>query len=272
MPSHCPACNSPVLKDGDKAIYRCSGGAVCSEQRKYSLAHFTSRLAMNIDSLGEKIIEECIKKDYLHNISDIYKLTKDQLLTLPFFAEKKAQNVLDNLELSKKGIDLNKFIYSLGIKEVGESTAKILAKKFQSMDNFMNAQEADLIGIKDVGPVATNSILMFLSDPRNIKIINDLGKMGVWPKEILQNVNANKFDGLTFVITGSLSKGREDFKKIIEECGGKVSSSVSKKTSYLLCGEEAGSKLTDAKKHNVTILNEEEFSNLLNAQKNQMKI
>lgn len=263
MPSHCPVCNSVVLKEGDKAIYKCTGGMLCSAQRKHSLVHFTSRLAMNIDAMGEKIVEECLKKEYLTNISDFYKLTKSQLLTLPLFAEKKAQNALDNIEASKKDIELNRFIYALGIQEVGESTAKLLAKKFQTMDNFMNAKEEDLINIRDVGPVVSKSIITFLSDPRNIKIINDLGRMGVWPKEIIKNANATQFENLTFVITGSLSKGREEFKKLIEDGGGKVSGSVSKKTSYLLCGSDAGSKLEDAKKHGVNILSEDDFTKLL---------
>jgi DNA ligase (NAD+) len=271
MPSHCPVCNSVVLKEGDKAIYKCTGGSICSAQRKHSLVHFTSRLAMNIDSMGEKVVEECLKKDYLTNISDFYKLTKDQLLSLPLFKDKKAQKALDNLEASKKDIELNRFIYALGIQEVGEATAKLLAKKFQNMENFMNAKEEDLLNIKDVGPVASKSVLTFLNDPRNIKILNDLGKLGVWPKEIIQNDNATQFEGLTFVITGSLSKGREEFKKMIEDCGGKVSGSVSKKTSYLLCGEDAGGKLDDAKKHEVTILNEDDFEKLLNGAKSHPK-
>ena len=272
MPSVCPVCGSSVLKEEDKAIYRCSGGFVCSAQLKHSLVHFTSRLAMNIDAMGEKIVEECLKKNYLTNVSDFYKLTKDQLLTLPLFAEKKAQNALDNLELSKKDIELNRFIYALGIKEVGEATAKVLAKKFQTMENFMNAKEEELLAIRDVGPVASKSIVNFMSDSRNIKIINDLDSLGVWPKEVIQNSNATQFEGLTFVITGSLSKGREEFKKTIEDCGGKVSGSVSKKTSYLLCGSDAGSKLEDAKKHGVTILNEDDFQSLLAGKKNQLKM
>lgn len=263
MPSVCPSCGSVVLKDEGKAIYRCTGGLVCSEQLKFGLIHFTSRLAMNIEACGEKVVEACVEKGYLKNIADFYKLTKEQLLTLPLFGEKKANNVLENMEASKNNIELNRFIYALGIKEVGESTAKLLAKKFCSLENLMNATEEELLSIKDVGPVATRSILAFMNDNRNIQILNDLGRMGVWPQPVIIDQNNIIFDSKTFVITGTLTRPREDFKKMIEDRGGKVSSSVSKKTTYLVCGENAGSKLDDAKKHGVTVLSEDEFMELI---------
>lgn len=263
MPSVCPCCGSAILKEDDKAIYRCSGGLVCSAQVKFSLIHFTSRLAMNIESCGEKFVEQALEKGIVNDITDFFKVTKDQLLTLPLFGERKAQIVLENVEAAKKDIELNRFIYALGIKEVGEATAKLLAKKFLSLENFMNAQEQELLSIKDVGPVATKSVLMFINDPRNIKILTELDKLGVWPNPVIVSANHNLFDGKTFVITGTLSKGREEFKKIIEDLGGKISSSVSKKTSYLVCGDAAGSKLDDAKKHGVTVLDEDAFNALL---------
>lgn len=262
MPTTCPVCNSSVLKEDDKAIYRCSGGLVCSAQKKFGLVHYTSRLAMNIESLGEKVVELCVENNLVNDITDFYKLTKQQLLTLPLFADKKAQNVLDNIESSKQNIELNRFIYALGIKEVGESTAKLLAKKFQTLENFMNATEVDLLSIRDVGPVATKSILTFLNDNRNIKILNELGKLGVWPQPMIVNTSEMIFIDKVFVITGTLSRPREDFKKIIEEMGGKVSGSVSKKTTYLLCGDNAGSKLEDANKHGVSVLSEQDFISL----------
>lgn len=263
MPSICPCCGSSILKEDDKAIYRCSGGLVCSAQVKFSLIHFTSRLAMNIEACGEKFVEQALEKGLIHDITDFFKLTKEQLLTLPLFGERKAQIVLENVEAAKKDIELNRFIYALGIKEVGEATAKLLAKKFLSLENFMNATEQELLSIKDVGPVATKSILMFINDSRNIKILNELDKLGVWPNPVIVSANHNLFEGKTFVITGTLSKGREEFKKIIEDFGGKISSSVSKKTTYLVCGEAAGSKLDDAKKHGVTVLTEDDFNALL---------
>lgn len=271
MPSTCPCCNSAVIKEDDKAIYRCSGGLVCSAQKKFQLVHYTSRLAMNIESLGEKVVELCVENGLVNDITDFYKLTKPQLLTLPLFGDKKAQNVLENIESSKQDIELNRFIYALGIKEVGESTAKLLAKKFQNLENFMNAKEEELLSIRDVGPVAAKSVITFLNDSRNIKILNELGKLGVWPKPMLVNTQSNMFDGQAFVITGTLSKGREEFKKTIEDMGGKVSGSVSKKTNYLLCGENAGSKLEDANKHGVTVLSEEDFINLCAGNQSKLK-
>lgn len=269
MPTACPCCGSAVLKEEDKAILRCSGGLVCSAQVKFSLIHFTSRLAMNIEACGEKFVEQALEKNIVQDITDFFRLTKDQLLTLPLFGDKKAQNVLDNVEAAKKDIELNRFIYALGIKEIGEASAKILAKNFLSMENFMNIKREDLFlptgktKIRDIGPVASESILTFLNDNRNIKILTDLDKLGVWPNEVVVNANHNLFEAKTFVITGTLTKGREEFKKIIEDLGGKISSSVSKKTSYLVCGDAAGSKLDDAKKHGVTVLNEDAFNALL---------
>jgi DNA ligase (NAD+) len=284
MPTTCPCCNSPVMKEDDKAIYRCTGGLVCSAQLKFSLVHYTSRLAMNIESLGEKVVELLVENKLVHDITDFYKLQKSELLTLPLFGEKKANNVLENIEASKQDIELNRFIYALGIKEVGESTAKILAKTFQSLENFMNAKKEDFISesgktkIRDVGPVASESILAFLNDDRNIKILNELGNLGVWPKPVLVNTQIKVFDGLTFVITGTLSKGREEFKKIIEDMGGKVSGSVSKKVNYLLAGDGAGSKLSDAEDINqkagtevVHILDEQAFLNLCSSKLSKLK-
>lgn len=263
MPTHCPCCNSIIIKEDDKAIYRCSGGLVCSAQLKFSLIHFTSRLGLNIESCGEKFIELAVEKGFLNNITDFFKLTKEQLLTLPLFAEKKAQNVLNNIEQAKQNIELNRFIYALGIKEVGESTSKNLAKTYGTLDNLMNAKQEELITLKDMGPVASTSVFNFFNDNRNIKIINELSNLGVWPKDMIIDKSNNIFEGQTFVITGTLSQSREDFKKIIEDRGGKVSGSVSKKTNYLLCGSEAGSKLDNAIKLNVTVLDENAFNDLI---------
>lgn len=271
MPTVCPCCGSDILKEENKAKQHCSGGLVCSAQVKSSLTHFTSRLAMNIEDCGEKFVEQALEKNIVKDITDFFKLTKDQLLTLPFFAEKKANNILQNIEDSKKDIELNRFIYALGIKEVGESTAKLLAKKFLSMENFMNATEEELSLVKDVGPVVTHNIVQFMQDDRNIKILNGLDRLGVWPKPVIVDLNKIIFENKTFVITGTLSKGREELKKIIEDFGGKISNSVSKKTSYVLYGDSAGSKLEDAKKHGVELLNEDNFNALLPQLNNVLK-
>lgn len=263
MPSVCPVCGSAVIKEEDKKISRCSGGLVCSAQVKFSLIHFTSRLAMNIESCGEKFIETALDAGHLKDITDFYKLTKSQLLTLPLFGEKKATTALENIEMSKVDIPLNRFIYALGIKEVGEATSKLLAKKFCSMENLMNASEDDLKSIKDVGPVAAKSVVMFMNDSRNIKILNELDKLGVWPQALAMDNTKKIFEDKTFVITGTLNKGREEYKKLIEDLGGIVKSSVSKKTSYLLCGVNAGSKLDDAEKHEVPVLDDIKFEQLI---------
>ena len=206
------------------------------------------------------MVDLLVENNIVNDISDFFKLQKEQLLSLPLVAEKKANNILLNIEQSKKDIPLNRFIYSLGIKEVGESTAKSLAKTFISLDNFINCTEEQLIAIKDIGPVATKSIMSFLSDNRNIKILSELNKLGVWPTVEGHAIN-NILNGSVFVITGTLGKPREEYKEIIESLGGKVSGSVSKKTNYLLAGENAGSKLQDAINNNVQILTELDFLN-----------
>jgi DNA ligase (NAD+) len=269
MPSSCPICNSVIIKEDNKAKYYCSGGLICSAQAKFSLIHFASRLAMNIESMGDKIIEQCYDKGYIQHISDFYKITKPQLLTLPLVKDKKANNILENLELSKKNIELNRFIYALGIKEVGEATAKLLANKFLNLENFMNATEEDLLSIKDVGPIATKSILSFLNDARNIKILNELNQLGVWPKSIEPKTNLLLLENQTFVITGTLTKSRDEMKDFIESLGGKVSGSVSKKTDFVLIGTEPGhNKIEDAKKYNTKIIQESDFIDMIENQKN----
>lgn len=271
MPSVCPCCGSSVTKEDDKAVYRCSGGLVCSAQKKFSLIHFASRLAMDIESLGDKIIEQLVDLNLVNDPSDFYKLTKDDLLLVPLVADKKAQNILNSIDKSKSGVSLNRFIYSLGIKEVGEATAKLLAKKFGTIENFMSCTEEDLINIKDVGPVATKSIISFLTDNRNIKILNNLFYLGVAPEEQVVSNNGNKLSDMVFVITGSLSNPRDYYKDIVESLGGKVSGSVSKKTTYVLAGDNAGSKLADAIKYNIKIINEEEFLELANFTQPKLK-
>lgn len=263
MPSVCPVCGSAVIKEKDKAISRCSGGLICSAQVKFSLIHFTSRLAMNIESCGEKFVETALEAGYLKDITDIYTISKEELLTLPLTKDKKANKILENIEASKQDIPLNRFIYALGIKLVGESTAKLLAKKFGSLEKLMGANEEDLKKIKDVGSIVAKSIVVFMNDYRNLKILNKLEYLGVWPQPLIIDKANTIFEGMTFVITGTLEKPREDYKKIIEDFGGKVSSSVSKKTNYLLCGESAGSKLEDAQKLKINVLNDQTFNDLI---------
>jgi len=271
MPQVCPVCNSAVIKEDEGIVHRCSGGLICAAQVKFALIHYASKLALNIELMGEKVIEQCVDRGFLTNITDFYKISKNDLLSLPFFAEKKAQNILTSIQNSIMDIELNRFIYGLGIREVGEATAKNLARKYQTLENFMNTNIDELLAIKDVGPVAAKNIITFISDVRNIKIIHELSSLGVWPKPIVTSFVGSSLKEQTFVITGTLSKPRDEYKKIIEDLGGKISSGVSKKTSYLLCGADAGSKFEDAKKHNVCILNEEDFLNLLQVDGKKIK-
>lgn len=268
MPAVCPVCGSEVIKEEKKAIYRCSGGLICSAQLKESLIHFASRLAMNIEAMGDVVIEQSVDAGFLSHVPDFYKITKEQLLSLPLIKDKKANNMLESIEKSKENIELHKFIYSLGIKEVGEATAKTLAKRFETLENIMKTKEAELLTVKDIGPVASHSIFKFMNDERNIEILKELKTLGVWPRDFEKKQTNSAFDasqveGRTFVITGTLTKPREEFKEIIESLGGKVSGSVSAKTSYLLCGDDAGSKLTKAEELGVKVLNEEDFAQLI---------
>lgn len=264
MPTTCPACGSPVVKEENKTIMKCSGGlAVCSAQQKFTLSHFTSRLAMNIENLGEKVVSNCIDAGLVKNVSDFYKLTTQDLAKLPLFGEKKINNLLESIEESKKDIQLNRFIYSLSIQECGESTAKNLAKHFETIENLMSASLEDILKVKDVGPVGAKSIYQFFNSPYQQSVLSDLKQLGVWPQPALVNKNTEALKDKVFVITGTLSKDREVFKRIIEDQGGKVSSNVSKKTNYLLCGVGGGSKLTDAQKYGTTILTEDDFNLLI---------
>ena len=264
MPTNCPTCGSVITKDDSKAKYYCSGNTMCGDQLKFSLVHFTSKLAMNLDEVGEKTLEACVENGYITNLSDIYKLTKEQLLTLPLHAEKKSKKIIENIENSKNDVQLNRFIYALGIREVGESTAKLLANHFLSFENLQNANVDDLVKLKDIGPETAKSIVSFFKNENNQKILNQFYSLGVWPKPLENKVKSDILAGNTFVITGTLSKDRDEFKEFLESHGAKISGSVSKKTNYLLAGKDAGSKLDAAEKLGITILNEEDLEMLLN--------
>lgn len=264
FPSVCPACGSPVIQEEGKTIMKCSGGvSVCGPQKKFSLGHFTSRLAMNIENFGEKVVDSCVDAGFVNTIADFYKITKEQLLTLPLFGDKKAQNILNSLEASKVDVQLNRFLYSLGIQEVGESTAKNLAAHFSTIEALKSASYEEILQVKDIGPIGAGSIYEYFSDPEKMAVLDELKALGVWPQPTLANKKGDVFADKVFVITGTLSRGREEFKAEIEAQGGKVSGNVSKKTNFLLCGENAGSKLEDAKKFGTTVLSEEDFLKMM---------
>ncbi len=263
-PDHCPVCQSPVEKEIDQAIYRCTGGLVCSAQRIQSIIHFASRKAMDIDGLGDKLIEQLCDAKIVNSIADLYRLTHDTLIALPRMAEKSANNVLAAIEKSKE-TSLPKFLYALGIREVGEVTAMNLANQLKTIETIMNSSQEDFEAIKDIGPVAAEHLVNFFANQNNRQIIDDLIQLGVrWPaiKQIAEE--EQPLLGQTWVLTGSLSQmTRQEAKQKLIELGAKVSGSVSSKTSCLVAGESAGSKLTKAEALGVKVIDETAFVALL---------
>jgi DNA ligase (NAD+) len=265
MPKHCPVCGSDIVRPEDEAVARCSGGWIkCAAQRKGGLLHFVSRRAMDIEGLGEQLVDQLVDKRIITTAADLYKLGFAALVELDRMAEKSAQNILDALEKSKH-TTLARFIYALGIRHVGEATAKELARHFGNLDAFLAATEEQLLEVNDIGPVIARSIMTFLSDSLNLEMIEQLRAAGVhWPEAERAERKAQPLQGLTFVLTGTLpTMSRDEAKEIIEAAGGKVAGSVSKKTSYVVAGEEAGSKLAKAEELGVTILDEAGLLSLL---------
>jgi len=264
MPTACPVCGSLIVRPEDEAVARCSGGWLkCAAQRKGGLQHFVSRRAMDIEGLGEQLIEQLVDRGLVTTPADFYKLGLIALAELDRMAEKSAQNVLDALAHSKS-TTLPRFIYALGIRHVGESTAKTLARHFGTLDALMAASEEEILAVEDVGPVVAQSILGFFHDPLNRELIAQLRAAGVhWDESIVER-DAQPLTGKTFVLTGTLPNlKRDEAQALIEAAGGKVSGSVSKKTSYVVAGEEAGSKLVKAESLGIPVLDEEAFLQLL---------
>ncbi|MBC3805963.1 NAD-dependent DNA ligase LigA [Undibacterium seohonense] len=261
LPKQCPICGSDIVKLEDEAIARCSGGWIkCAAQRKGGLFHFASRKALNIEGLGEQLIEQLVDKNVVTTAADFYKLGLMALAELDRMAEKSAQNVLDALETSKS-TTLPRFIYALGIRHVGESTAKDLALAFADIEAFMAATEEQLLQVNDVGPVVAQSIIRFFADPFNVELVRQLMASGIhWPVIEKLDLSSAVFAGKTLVLTGTLPNlSREQAGALIEKNGGKVAGSVSKKTSYVVAGEDAGSKLLKARELGVPVLSEEQL-------------
>ena len=262
MPKVCPVCGAPAVREDGEAALRCTG-IECPAKSLRTIIHFASREAMNIDGLGYKIIEQLIEKGLISNIADIYTLTLEDVASLKKNGTKFAQNLIDSIENSKQN-DLYRLIAALGIRHVGVKGAKILAKKYKTMDNLMKASFESLALVDDIGEITADSIYTFLKNDQTIDLINRLKKSGVNTKAIEDENADNRFEGKTFVLTGSLEKyTRQEASDIIEKFGGKVSGSVSKKTSYVLAGEEAGSKLTKAQNLGITIISEEQFEEMI---------
>jgi DNA ligase (NAD+) len=267
MPVACPVCGSPIIRLEEEAIARCSGGWIkCPAQRKGGLLHFVSRRAMDIEGLGEQLVEQLVDKHVITTAADLYKLGLTSLSELDRMATKSAQNVLNALEKSKS-TTLARFIYALGIRHVGEATAKELANHFGNLDAFLDASEEQLLEVADIGPVVARSIRSFLSDSLNLELIEQLRAAGVtWTETAPSEDKPRVLLGKTFVLTGTLpTLTRDEAAEMIEAAGGKVAGSVSKKTSYVVAGEEAGSKLAKAQELGVAILDEAGLRQLLEA-------
>lgn len=257
MPTVCPECGSHILKQADEAVARCTGGLFCPAQRKQAVIHFASRRAMDIEGLGEKLVDQLVEANLVHTLSDIYSLDLPTLSNLERMAEKSAQNILDALEHSKQ-TTLARFIYALGMRNVGEATAKDLAKHFGKLSALLNATTEELLSVNDVGPVVAESIINFLGEQHNQQVIAALLAAGItWPETEGKQVATGQLVGKTFVLTGTLPNlSRDEAKEKIEAVGGKVSGSVSKKTDYVVAGVDAGSKLDKAQELGIHILDE----------------
>ena len=265
MPTVCPECGSHILKQEDEAIARCTGGLFCPAQRKQAISHFASRRAMDIEGLGEKLVDQLVEANLVHTLADIYKLDLATLSQLERMAQRSAQNLLDNLAHSKT-TTLARFIYALGMRNVGEATAKDLAKHFGGLSALMLAGIEELHTVNDVGPVVAESIINFFSEPHNQSVIAELIHAGIhWPETDGKQAPIGHLVGKTFVLTGTLPNlSRDDAKELIEAAGGKVSGSVSKKTDFVVAGSDAGSKLDKAQELSLTILDENGLRALLN--------
>lgn len=265
MPIVCPVCGSHIVRLPEEAIARCTGGLFCSAQRKEALLHFAQRRALDIDGLGEKIVDQLIERRLVETAADLFTLDVGVLLQLDRMAEKSAQNLLNAIEKAKH-TTLSRFIFSLGIRHVGEATAKDLARHFANLEALMNASEEALTDVPQVGPIAALSILRFFQEPHNRAVIEQLRQAGVYWGEVAATPRAldSNVAGKIFVLTGTLAHlTREEAKERIEQSGGKLSDSVSRKTGFVVAGDAAGSKLTRAVELGITVLDEAAFMALL---------
>lgn len=264
MPSQCPSCGSPVMKVPKEAAYKCTGEMVCPAQLSEKIQHFASRKAMNIKGLGPAVVNQLIELDKIKNFSDLFALNKDDMLALPRQGLTSAERVLDAI-MNAKSPTLQRFIYALGIHEVGESTSKALAKTYGSLDNLMAASLEDLVTIDDIGATTAKSIVSFFAADQNRVELERIRELGVTIEEtIAPQADSDVLGGTSWVVTGTLNAiSRTDASAKIEANGGTVASGVSKKTTHLLAGEKAGSKLEKAQKLGVTIVNEEEFLTMM---------
>jgi len=263
-PQVCPECGSAVVRIADEVALRCMGIS-CPPQIRESIKHFASRGAMDIEGLGEKVIEQLLTLGLVHTVADLYRLTKDDFMRFERMGDKLASNLLAALEASK-ACDLSRYIYALGIRHVGERTAKTLAQAFGSLDHLERATVEELISVRDIGATVAQSIFTFFNNLDNRAVIGQLRELGVYPAAVAKTVGG-RLSGKIFVFTGTLTRFSRDYaRKLVEDQGGNVVGSVSRKTDYVVVGDEAGSKLNKARELGIAVLGEEEFLILLNAQ------
>jgi len=265
MPVTCPVCGSNVERPEGEAVSRCSGGLVCKAQRKQSLMHFASRRAMDIEGLGSKLIDQLVEKDLVHSVADLYHLDLMQLTSLERMGEKSADNLLKQLEVSKNP-PLDRLLYALGIREVGEVTATSLARYFETLDAISNASEEALIEVPDVGPIVAHHVFSFFQQPENLEVIRKLSESGVVWQPLEKAAGEQPLVGQTWVLTGAISVPRARAKHWLESLGARVAGSVSSSTSTVVAGEAAGSKLAKAEKLGVEVMDENQFFDLLRSQ------
>ncbi|MDX3905650.1 MAG: NAD-dependent DNA ligase LigA [Pigmentiphaga sp.] len=264
MPSHCPVCGSAIERPEEESIARCTGGLFCAAQRKQALWHAAQRRALDIEGLGEKLIDQLVERGRVRTLADLYTLTEDELAGLDRMGQKSARNLVEAISSTREP-PLGRFLFALGIRHVGESTARDLARHFGNLDAVMNATEAQLLAVPDVGPVVAASIHRFFAEPHNRQVVGDLLRNGVTPgTETVVDRTAGEIAGKTFVLTGTLpTMTRDEAADLIRAAGGKVTGSVSKKTHYVVAGTDAGSKLAKAQELGIAVLDEDGLKALL---------
>ena len=265
LPAHCPVCGSDVIRAEGEAVARCSGGLYCGAQRREGIKHFASRKAMDIEGLGDKLVEQLDEKGLVKTVADIYSLKAADIAALDRMGEKSAENLVAALEKSKS-TTLPRFLFALGIREVGEATARSLANHFLTLDAIEQAGEEALQETPDVGPIVASHIASFFRQEHNIEVLEKLLAAGIhWPAIGKAEETPRPFAGKTFVLTGTLGRPRDQVKAQLEALGAKVAGSVSKKTDYVVAGEEAGSKLVKAQDLGIEILDEDQLQEMINA-------
>ncbi len=263
MPTHCPVCGSRIHRAEGEAVSRCTGGLFCPAQRKQAIKHFASRKAMDIEGLGDKLVDQLVERELVQTPADLYHLRLEQVAALERMAEKSARNLLRAIDRSRE-TTLERFLFALGIREVGEATARALARHFGSLEALMQADQAALEAVEDIGPVVADHIVSFFAEAHNRQVIEQLLAAGIhWPEQQADTVQTLPLAGRTLVLTGTLRRPRSEIKAALEALGAKVAGSVSKKTAAVIAGEAAGSKLDKARTLGIPVVDEQGLEAIL---------